>query len=262
MSVSGKVVIVTGAARGIGLACADRFAKDEANVIVADRDETAGHKAVAEMNEREFQATFVNCDVSKRLDVLNLLAATLEAYGRVDILINNAGVGENIPFLDIEEPNFDYIVGINLKGAFLVAQTVARQMVTQVEAGDKPGTIINMTSVNAVFSRPTGVIYSITKAGIQSLTKGMALALAPHGIRVNAIGPGTIDTEMLVETNKDEDARRRILSRTPAGRYGNAEEIAGVAAFLASDDATYITGETIFADGGRLPLHYTVDVEN
>lgn len=261
MSMSGKVAIVTGAAHGIGLACAERFARDGAHVVVADRDEDAGQAAVAEMKERGRDAFFVNCDVSKRLDVLNLSAATLEAHGRVNVLVNNAGIAEKASFLDLEEAEFDQVLDVNLKGSFLVAQTIARQMVSQVEAGDEPGTIINMSSVNAVFSRADRVAYAISKAGISSLTKGMALALAPHGIRVNAIGPGSIDTRVMDAVNKDDAARQRLLSRTPLGRIGSADEIAGVAAFLASDDASYITGQTIFADGGRLPLHYTVDVE-
>ncbi|MGI9404913.1 MAG: SDR family NAD(P)-dependent oxidoreductase [Hyphomicrobiaceae bacterium] len=261
MSMSGKVVVVTGAAHGIGLACAQRFAKDGAEVVLADRDEDVGQSEVNDIVERGRKAIFVNCDVSQRLDVLNLAAATLEAFGRVDVLVNNAGIGEGIPFLEVEEADYDRILNVNLKGSFLVGQTIARQMVSQAEAGEEPGSIINMSSVNAVFSKPAGVIYSITKAGIQSLTKGMALALAPHRIRVNAIGPGTIDTPMVDLANKGEDYRQEVLSRTPLGRLGKAEEIAAVAAFLASDDASYITGETIFADGGRLPLHYTVDVD-
>jgi NAD(P)-dependent dehydrogenase (short-subunit alcohol dehydrogenase family) len=133
-------------------------------------------------------------------------------------------------------------------------------MVDRVKAGGKPGSIINMSSVNAVFAIANQVPYSVSKGGLNQLTKVSALSLAPHGIRVNAIGPGSIMTEMLASVNSDKAARHRVLSRTPLGRVGNPSEIAGVAAFLASEDASYVTGQTIYADGGRLPLNYTVPV--
>ncbi len=261
---SGKVVIVTGGASGIGRAVASRFARDGAHVIVADKDEEAGQAAATELRERGRDAMFVHCDVSQRLDVLNLTAAALEAHNHIDVLVNNAGVGEKVGFLDVDEAEFDRVVGVNLKGGFLVAQAVARQMLAQIDPDDPspnrpPGAIINMSSVNAVFSRADRVVYCMTKAGLQSLTKGMALALAPHGIRVNAIGPGSISTEMTEGALADEAVRKMILSRTPLGRIGSPDEIASVASFLASDDASYITGQTIFVDGGRLPLHYTVE---
>lgn len=261
---AGKVVIVTGGASGIGLATSRRFARDGAHVVIADKEDEAGQAAAKDLGDRGRSVMFVHCDVSQRLDVLNLMAAVIEAHDRVDVLVNNAGVGEKVGFLDLDEAEFDRIVGVNLKGGFLVGQAVARQMIDQLENADPsvnlpPGAIINMSSVNAVFSRADRVIYSMTKAGLQSLTKGMALALAPHGIRVNAIGPGSISTEMTEEVLADEVVRKKILSRTPLGRIGTAKEIASVAAFLASNDASYITGQTIFVDGGRLPLHYTVE---
>jgi len=260
---AGKVVIVTGGASGIGFATARRFARDGAHVVIADKDETAGQLAKDDLVSRGRDVMFVNCDVAQRLDVLNLTAAALEAHGKIDVLVNNAGVGEKDGFLDVDEAEFDRVIGVNLKGGFLVGQAVARQMVAQLEdesptAKHAAGTIINMTSVNAVFSRGDRVVYSMTKAALQSMTKGMALALAPHGIRVNAIGPGTVSTAMTDAALADQDARETILSRTPLGRVGAPEEIASVAAFLASDEASYITGETIFVDGGRLPLHYMV----
>jgi glucose 1-dehydrogenase len=261
-SLTGKVAIVTGAAKGIGLACAERLAADGAKVVVADVDEAAGESTAGDIAQDGREAIFVHCDVSKKLDVRNLVTATLDAWGAIDILVNNAGIVANGDFLEISEADFDRVLSVNLKGAFLVGQSVARQMVEQLKSGGKPGSIINMSSINAVFALPTQVPYSVSKGGMNQLTKVMALSLAPHGIRVNAIGPGSIMTDMLQSVVGDKDARQRILSRTPLGRIGDPAEIAAVAAFLASDDASYITGQTIYADGGRLPLNYTVPVRN
>lgn len=260
MALNDKVAIVTGAARGIGLACAQRLAEDGASVALADVSESAGEEAAAGLREAGHQAIFVHCDVTERLDVRNLVTATVEAFGAVDVLVNNAGIVHTADFLEITEEDFDRVLRVNLKGAFLVAQTVARRMVRQVEEGRAPGSIINMSSVNAVFAIPNQVPYSISKGGLNQLTKVMALSLAEHGIRTNAIGPGSIMTEILKAVADDEEARRKILSRTPLGRIGEPREIAAVAAFLASDDSSYITGQTLYADGGRLPLNYTVPV--
>ena len=260
MLLENKVAIVTGGARGIGYAIAQRFLEDGARVIIADIDEDAGSKAVQSLGA--FGAVrFVACDVGERLDVHNLVAATVDAFGGVDALINNAGMLVGGDFLELDEADFDRVIRTNLKGAFLCGQAVARVMVEHVAAGGAPGVIVNMSSVNAVFAIANQVPYSVSKGGINQLTKVMALSLAPHGIRVNAIGPGSIATEMLAATMEDADGRKRVLSRTPLGRLGEPKEIAGIAAFLVSDDASYITGQTIYADGGRLPLNYTVPVK-
>ena len=257
-SLTGKTAVVTGGAKGIGLACAERLTAEGAKVVIADVEEEAGEAAADELCERDREALFVACDVSRKLDVRNLVTATLDAYGAIDILVNNAGIVASGDFLEISEADFDRVLAVNLKGAFLVGQATARQMVEQVNAGGKPGSIINMSSINAVFAIATQVPYTISKGGMNQLTKVMALSLAPHGIRVNAIGPGSIMTDILRSVANDQDARQRILSRTPLGRIGEPAEIAAIAAFLASDDASYITGQTIYADGGRLPLNYTV----
>jgi len=261
MALTDKVTIVTGAARGIGFACAKRFATDGAKVVLADLDEDRGAEAAETLASGGADARFVACDVGERLDVRNLITATVEAHGRVDVLINNAGIVASGDFLDLKEEDFDRVLRVNLKGAFLVGQAVARQMVAQIEEGDAPGAIVNMSSINAVFGIANQVPYSISKGGVNQLTKVMALSLAPLGIRVNAIGPGSIMTDMLAAVANDEEAKRRVLSRTPMGRIGRPEEIAAVAAFLADDDASYVTGQTVYADGGRLGLNYTVPVK-
>ena len=151
---------------------------------------------------------------------------------------------------------------INLRGAFLMAQAVARQMVKQGrgKGGASAGAIVNMSSINEQFGLPDHVAYSISKGGISQLTKAMAMALAPQGIRVNAVGPGTIDTPLIMSVVKDKAFRAKVLSRTPLGRFGQPEEIAAIVAWLASDEASYVTGTTVYADGGRLPLNYVVPV--
>ena len=255
----GKVAIVTGGAKGIGYAIVQRFLQDGARVVIADVDEKAGEAAAADLSDLgnvEFLAT----NVAERLDVRNMLAATLDTFGDVDVLVNHAGISHASDFLDLKEDDFDRVLEVNLKGSFLCGQAAARNMIEAVGRGADPGCIINMSSINAVVGLPEQVPYTVSKGGVAQLTRVMALALAPHGIRVNAVGPGSVMTSMLTSVVRERDARDRILARTPLGRIGEPPEIAGVVAFLASKDAAYITGQSIFADGGRLPLNYTVDV--
>ncbi|TDH37801.1 SDR family oxidoreductase [Pseudohoeflea suaedae] len=261
MRLDGETAIVTGGAKGIGLAIARRLAEEGAKVVIADVDVEAGKQA-----ERDLAAVgtveFVEADVSERLDVHNLITAAVDNHGPLGILVNNAGIVHQADFLEIEEEDFDRVIWVNLKSAFLCGQAAARQMVKQLEDGVKPGRIINMSSINDTVALPNQVPYSVSKGAVKQLTRVMALALAPHGIRVNAIGPGSIMTDMLAAVNNDPDAKNRILSRTPIGRVGEASEIASVAAFLASDDSSYMTGQVVYVDGGRLPLNYTVPVRD
>ncbi|NGN42223.1 3-oxoacyl-ACP reductase FabG [Mesorhizobium sp. CGMCC 1.15528] len=260
MALTGKTAIVTGAAGGIGLAIAQRFLHDGARVMIADVDHEKGEKAERDLAKLG-KVQFVKADVGKRLDIHNLVAATIDAFGDIDILVNNAGIVHGADFLDLKEEDFDRVLQVNLKGSFLAGQAVARYMVEKVGNGGSPGSIINMSSINAVVAIANQLPYSVSKGGVNQLTRVMALSLAPYGIRVNAIGPGSIMTDMLSSVNNDPEAKNRILSRTPMGRVGEPSEIAAIAAFLASDDASYITGQTIYADGGRLPLNYTVPVK-
>jgi glucose 1-dehydrogenase len=247
-----KVAIVTGASQGIGRACAERLVREGARVMLADvRPE--GAQAAAALGD---SARFVLADVSVKADVEAMLAATLASFGQVDILVNNAGVPHAAGFFELTEEDFDRVLRVNLKSMFLCSQAVAREMVKR-----KTGCIINMSSVNAELAIPNQIPYVVSKGGVNQLTRVSALALAEHGIRVNAIGPGTILTELAKQAVMDSpEARRTILSRTPLGRCGEPEEVAGIAAFLASDDASYMTGQTLYADGGRMALNYTVPV--
>jgi glucose 1-dehydrogenase len=250
----GKAALVTGGARGIGLATARRFVQEGAKVMIADID-PAGAEAAQAAGCR-----FVRTDVGAAADAAAAVAETCAAFGRIDLLVNNAGIIHAADFLALAEADFDRVLRVNLKGAFLVGQQAARQMVKQVEAGEEPGAIVNMSSINATVAIPTQLPYCVSKGGVSQLTNVMALALAPYGIRVNAIGPGSIMTDMMATIATDREAKRRVLARTPLGRIAEPEEVAAVAAFLASDDASYITGEIIYVDGGRLALNYTVAV--
>lgn len=263
MLLEGKTAIVTGAAQGIGRACADRLAREGARVVLADLNVRETARAVDAIKAAGGDASARVCDVSKKADVGALVAAAVATYGRVDLLVNNAGVVDDCPFLDLPEAEFDRIIATNLKGAFLVGQAAARQMAKQATAHPDlpPGAIVNMSSVNAWFGLPDHAAYSMSKGGIMQLTKAMAISLAPLGIRVNAVGPGTIDTPLIKDVVKDETFRRKVLSRTPLGRYGQPAEIAAIVAWLLSEEASYVTGTTVYADGGRMPLNYVMAVE-
>jgi glucose 1-dehydrogenase len=257
MKLLGKVAVITGAARGIGRACAERFLSDGCKVVISDVDGDNLAKTAGELG-RPDDLRMIVCDVAKRADVDRLVATAVKEFGRIDIMVNNAGVARNQDFLDITETDFDEIIGINLKGAFFGVQAAARQMVAQGGGG----VIINMSSVNALLAIPSLATYAISKGGMKQLTSVAAVALAPHNIRVVAVGPGTILTDMVATAIfNSEAARQSVLSRTPIGRGGEPGEVASVVAFLASDDASYITGQTIYPDGGRLVLNYTVPVK-
>ena len=258
MRLENKAAIVTGGARGIGLAIAERYVAEGARVTIADIDEAAGAAVAAAIGPD--RCRFVATDVGDARSVEHVVAENCRAFGTLDILVNNAGIIHGADFLDLAEADFDRVLRVNLKGAFLVGQAAARRMVAQLAAGTAPGTIINMSSINAVVAIPNHAPYCASKGALDQLTKVMALSLAPHGIRVNAIGPGSIMTDILKAVATDPAAMQRILMRTPAGRIGEPDEIAAVAVFLASPEASYITGQTIYVDGGRLALNYTVPV--
>lgn len=258
MLLSDKVAIVTGGAHGIGEAIVRRLLEEGARVVLADSDEAGA--LTAERFSALGPVTYVPCDVGERLDVRNLVASTLNAYGDIDVAVCNAAVYEPADFLSVEEADFDRLLRVNLKGAFLVGQAVARHLVEKVEAGGPAGTIVNISSIEDRVASPDCVAYSVSKAGVGQLTRVMALALAPWGIRVNAVAPGSIQTEMLNRVLQNAEARRQVLMRTPLGRVGTPPEVAAAVAFLASGQASYLTGETIHCDGGRLALNGVVPV--
>jgi NAD(P)-dependent dehydrogenase (short-subunit alcohol dehydrogenase family) len=244
----GKRAVVTGAANGIGKAIAEAFVAEGADVILADIDgATVGHVA------SDLGQIAHAIDVSKMDDLERLFALVAEKWSRLDILVNNAGITHASDLNDLSEHDFDRVMAINLKSAVFGTQYAARLM----SAG---GAIINMSSVNAILGIPNQIPYALSKGALRQLTNVTAIALAPRGIRVNAIGPGTIMTDLARSIMTNKAAEDRILSRTPLGRVGTPEEVASIAVFLACSESSYITGQTIYPDGGRLGLNYTVAV--
>ena len=252
---SSKIAIVTGAAQGIGLAIATRFMRDGFKVVVTDIQDEKGDAAAKSLGD---SACFMHCDVGDSAQVQTIVDNTVKQFGRLDVMVSNAAILHPADVLELQEADFDRVLRVNLKGAFLTSQAAARQMVKQPTGGS----IINMSSIQAVITNPNLLSYAVCKGGIRQLTVAMALALARKGVRVNAIAPGSISTDMVRQLMVNDETRRQILSRTPMGRLGEPEEIAAVAAFLASDESSYITGETISADGGRLGQNYTAPVDD
>lgn len=243
---TGKTAVITGASAGIGAAIAERFVEEGASVLLTDLAEDSGVALAKRLGQR-----FLRADMASTADRDALFKDVASTWGRLDILVNNAGITHAAELNELTEEGFDRVIAVNVKAATFATQAAARLM-------QEGGSIINLSSVNAVLAIPNQIPYAISKGAIRQLTNVTAVALAPRGIRVNAIGPGTIMTEMGKSVMASEEQRQRILSRTPLGRVGDPEEIASIAAFLASDEASYITGQTIYADGGRLGLNYTM----
>jgi NAD(P)-dependent dehydrogenase (short-subunit alcohol dehydrogenase family) len=246
---AGKRAVITGAAQGIGKAIAERFVAEGAALLLADIDGPGVAALAANLGQQSLR-----CDVSNKAEIEALLARAAELWGGLDVLVNNAGITYAAELDALTEEDFDRVFATNLKSALWATQAAARLM--------GPGSaVINMSSVNAVLAIPNQIPYAISKGAMKQLTNVTALALADKGIRVNAIGPGSIMTDLLKGIMTDQAAQDRIMSRTPMGRCGEPEEVAAVALFLASEDSSYLTGQTIYPDGGRLGLNYTVPVK-
>lgn len=253
MSMQGKVAIITGASGGIGLAIAQRYAREGAKVILCDIQAEQGRIEAQRIVAEGYKAWFIHCDAADENQVESLIECAEQLAGPIDIAVCSAGItGPNKAFHTSETADFQNVLSVNLIGPYLVGKLVAQRML----ATERRGTIIHISSVGAVLGVAESFAYCVSKAGLGMLTKTMALAMAPHGIRVNAIGPGPTDSPLT--EHLDETARQIMLSRTPMGRFGEPSEIAGIAVFLAGPDASYITGQTLYADGGRLALNYVV----
>ncbi len=261
MLLDGKTALVTGAAGGLGLACATSFAEQGARVVLSDVQDEKGEAAAERLQATGADVCYKRCDVAQKAEVEALIRFSVERYGRLDTAVANAGIVHISDALQLEETDLDRVLSVNLKGVVFTGQLAARQMLTQEpDANGSRGTIINMSSVNGVLAIPEIAPYVIAKGGVNQWTKVLALRMAQEGVRVNAIGPGSIATELFEAVASDPQKYRAVMSRTPMGRPGRPDEIGKIAVFLASDQSSYITGQTIYPDGGRLGLNYTVPV--
>lgn len=244
------IALVTGGAQGIGYASAAALAADGFRVILADIKTKAAKDAAGRLGHG---AVAYGCDMGEAAEIGALFDAIEADIGPVSALVNNAGIALPGDFLSYDAADFRRVIEVNLTGVFLATQRAAKTMIAEKIRG----AVVNMSSINAQVAIPAIPAYCASKGGVMQLTKAAALALAPHGVRVNAVGPGSIDTEMMAGVNANPEALETALSRTPLRRIGAAREIADVVAFLISDKASYVTGETVYVDGGRLGLNYT-----
>jgi len=245
-----KIALITGGAQGIGYACAEAIAEEGARIVLADINANGVEAAAKQLGN---DTLAIACDMGQPDQVLAMFDQIETEVGNVSILVNNAGIANPGDFLETSLEDFQKVIDINLTGTFVALQRAAQGMVKK----EIQGSIVNMSSINAQVAIPSIPAYCASKGGVMQLTKSSALALANHGIRVNAVGPGSIDTAMLAGVNADPEAMKKVMSRTPMQRIGTAAEVANVVAFLASDKASYISGETIYIDGGRLAMNYT-----
>jgi glucose 1-dehydrogenase len=251
----GKTALITGASSGIGQAIAIRLAQEGCNIVInyrsdpegaQDTEEVAMQKACGQVEQCGVQSLLVQGDVSKEEDIVRMVNTTIEKFGSLDILINNAGIQTEKASHEITADEFDRVINVNLRGAYLCAREAIKHFLSH----DRPGTIINISSVHEIIPRPMYISYSISKGGMENMTKTLALEYAARKIRVNAIAPGATVTPINEEWTDDPEKRAVVESHIPMGRAGTSEEMAAAVAFLASDEATYITGQTLFIDGG------------
>ncbi len=244
-----KVAIVTGADSGIGRAIAIQFAREGATVVVnyAHAQDKA-EEVRKTIEQSQGKVLVIQADVSQYQQVTGLVQQTIEHFNHLDIMVNNAGMEIHSPFLDVDEQQFDRVVGVDLKGAFFGAQAAAREMVKRQTAGR----IINISSVHEDLPMPQNVPYCCAKGGLRMLTRTICLELAPHNITVNNIGPGAVHTPIDADVEADPEKLKALLAEIPLHRMGQPEEIAQLALYLASDAAAYVTGSTFFIDGGLM----------
>lgn len=246
----GQIAIVTGGGRGNGRAIACGFARERAKVSVVDLDERAASETAREIVQSGAEALAITGDVSNREDISRAIAATKAAFGGINILVNNAGIACRAPFLELSETQWDRVLQVNLKSAFLFSQGAAEEM----KNAGRGGRIINITSILGEVARPNISGYATSKAALKMLTKAMAVDLAPYGIRVNAIAPGYVKTAMTDDVLRDEAVLEKLLERIPLGYIASPEDIVGPAIFLASDESKYVTGAILPVDGGWTAL--------
>lgn len=248
MNLEGKVAIVTGGAQGIGKGIVERYVKENAKVAIFDIDKDMLEATEAEMKSMGGDVITFTVDVLSKEQIFNAVNAVADKWGHIDILVNDAGICPWADFLEIPEEDWDKVMGINLKGYFLMSQAVGRIMSKQKDGGS----IIHMSSVNGLAAEAQIAHYNVSKGGINMLTMSMALELAKYNIRVNAICPGFIDTRLNCSDIENEEWLKEYLKTIPMGRVGKPSDIASAAFFLASDDSVYITGHLLVVDGGQI----------
>ncbi|MBT3602541.1 MAG: SDR family oxidoreductase [Candidatus Latescibacteria bacterium] len=252
MKLKNKIAIITGGGQGIGEAIATALAQEGATPVIADINLANAQTVATQLNGHA-----IKLDVTDPENVTAMVIETIDKYGHIDTLVNNAGIGQNRPFLDTPLDEWNQILNVNLTGPFLCGQAVAREMIKQ-----KSGKIINIGSISGQLGAQGRSAYGVSKAGIIQLTRIMAVELAPHGIYVNAISPGPVDTEQS-RAMHTQSTRQSYLNRIPLGRYGSREEVAAAAVFLASDDSNFVVGHVLNTDGGfkMAGLTFEPDVE-
>jgi glucose 1-dehydrogenase len=251
----GKNALITGASSGIGQAIAIRLAQEGCNIAInyhkspeaaENTEEMAMHKACRDVENCGVKSVLIQGDVSQESDIVNMMKTVVDKLGSLDILVNNAGIQIECPSHEVKTADFDRVIGVNLRGAYLCARETIKYYLEQ----NRPGNIINISSVHEIIPRPMYVSYSISKGGMENMTKTLALEYANRDIRVNAIAPGATITPMNEDWVNDPEKKAVVESHIPMGRAGTSQEIAAAVAFLASDEAAYITGQTLFIDGG------------
>lgn len=247
MSLAGKTAVVTGASRGLGRAMALGLAEAGADLVLVSRGMSGLRKVSREIDRLGRKSLPIGADISNLKDINAMVERAMGEFGRIDILVNNAGTTFRMPSEDFTEEAWDKVIDVNLKGAFFCAQAVGKVMIDQ-----RAGKIINIASLLSVIGVPTAVAYAASKGGISQLTKTLAVEWAKYNINVNAIGPGYFRTDLTKPLQEDENRSARILSRIPLGRWGDPDDLKGVVVFLASSASDYITGQTIYVDGGWL----------
>jgi glucose 1-dehydrogenase len=247
-----KVVLITGSSQGIGAACALRMAEEGADIVLNGRKlDERGEQLIAQINGMGRKAVFLAADISDVQDVIALIDNAIKAYGKLDILVNNAGVEKNHNFWEVTEADYDLVMDTNLKGLFFCTQAYVKYCI----ANGLGGIVVNMSSVHEEIVFPHFAPYCASKGALKMLTRNLATELAPFNIRVNNVAPGAIATPINKSLLNDKEKLAKVLDNIPMKKLGTPEDVAGIVAFLASDDARYVTGATYFVDGG-LTYHY------
>ena len=249
MKLQGKVALVTGSGQGIGRGIAERLAKEGADIIVHDRaDDARAEETAAAIRALGRRCCVVAADIGTTANDRNIVTQGVAGLGQIDILVNNAGVERNAPFLEVTEADYDFVLDINLKGAFFTSQAFARHLVET----KRPGKIINISSVHEELPFPHFTSYCASKGGMKMLMRNLAMELAPYNINVNNVAPGAIATPINTKLLNSPDLLKALLQNIPLNRLGTPDDVGGLVAFLASSDADYMTGSTLYVDGGLL----------